>query len=65
MGAILTEARILRWFYIGRGACYRRGDRLNCAEEVEEARLLFEETRNSAERVRSRALDPPPHALPE
>ena len=65
MGAILIEARILGRFYRGQGACYRRGDRLNFAEEVEEARRLFEETRNSAERVRSRALDLPPPANPE
>ena len=60
MGAILIEARILGRFYRGQGTCYRRGDRLNFAEEVEEARRLFDETRNSAETVRSRTLDPPP-----
>ncbi len=65
MGAILIEARILGRFYKVQGACYRRGDILNFAEEVEEARRLFEETQNSAERVRNRALDPPPPADPE
>lgn len=57
MGAILIEARILGRFYKAQGACYRRGDSLNFAEEVGEARRLFEETLNSAERVGRRAHD--------
>ncbi len=60
MGAILIEARILGWFYRGIGACYRRGDSLNFAEEVEKARRLFEDTRNPVEKVQKRALDRPP-----
>ncbi len=64
MGAILIEARILMRFYRGRGACYRRGDSLNFAEEVEEARRLFEETRNSTDKVLGRAHNLPSSADP-
>lgn len=65
MGAILIEARILMRFYRGRGASYRRGDSLNFAEEVEEARRLFEETRSSTDKVLGRAHNQPPPADPE
>ena len=46
MGAILINARILERFYREMGKCYRRGDSLNFAEEVEEAKRVFEKTRN-------------------
>ena len=65
MGAILIEARILGRFYRGRGACYRKGDSLNFAEEVEEAKRLFEGTRNSMRKDRRGARDLPPPADPE
>jgi len=48
MGAILIDARILERFYREMGKCYRRGDSLNFAEEVAEARRVFENTLNPA-----------------
>lgn len=45
MGAILIEARILGRFYREIGACYRRGDGLNFADEVEKARQLWSMSR--------------------
>jgi len=65
MGAILIEARILGRFYRAQGASYRKGDSLNFAKEIEEARRLFDGTQNSMERDRSRARDQPPPSDPE
>ncbi|MGP8125829.1 MAG: hypothetical protein ACLQEQ_08225 [Nitrososphaerales archaeon] len=65
MGAIVIEAKILERLYRGQGASYRRGDRLNFAGEVEEARRLFEEALKSAEKVGNRARGPPPNPDPE
>jgi len=65
MGAILLEARILERFYRRQGECYRRGDSLNFAEEVEEAKRLFERTRKSTEEVGNRSQGSPPLADPE